>query len=131
MKGKLLKLSDENELMTSHSKLAPAETPAETEPPSPLEPDAPELDTQSPDGDERWQPSEPEPSATSTQPSSPAASQDAEGVDSYAIPPFQWNKTLSLSVDSCRNDFESPNEDVTKPYQPRIGKVSMRGTDWT
>ncbi len=42
------------------------------------------------------------------------------------IPPFQWTKTLSLSV-----DFESPNENITKPYQPRIGKVSLRATDWT
>ncbi len=56
MKGKLVKLSDENELTVSHSKLAPAETPTGTKPPPPLEPDAPEVDAQSPDGDEGWQP---------------------------------------------------------------------------
>ena len=64
-------------------------TPAETEPQPPLEPDTPEVITRPPNGDDEQQPSEPEPCETSTQPSSPAASQDAEGVDNYTIPPLQ------------------------------------------
>ncbi len=89
------------------------------------------MGTQPPDGDEERQSSGPEPFKTSTRPSRPAASQDVEESDNYAIPSFQWTKPLSLSVYSCGNDFESPTGDVTTPYQPHIGKVSMRATDWT
>ncbi len=131
MNGNFSKPSDETELVASQSKLTPAETPAETEPQPPLEPDAPNVGNQPPDGDEEWQPSEPESFTASTPPSSPAASQDAEGLDDYTIPSFQWSKPLNLSIDSRGNDFESPNEDVTRPYQRHKGKVSMRATDWT
>ncbi len=95
-----------------------------------MEPGAPNVGTQSPDGDEGWQPSKPEPFAISTPPSSLAASHEAEEWDDHAIPSFQWSKPLNQSTDSRGNDFESPNEDVTRPYQCHIGKVSMRATDW-
>ncbi len=103
----------------------------ETEPQPPLGPEASKVGTRPPDVDEEWQPSEPEAFKIGMRSSSPVASQDAEGLDDYMIPPFQCNKTLSLSVDSRRNDFQCPNGDITIPYQPRIGKVSMRATDWT
>ncbi len=64
-------------------------------------------------------------------PSSPAASQDASGLDDRVIPPFQWTKELSASVDSRGNDFEFPNVEATTPYRHHLGRVSMRATDWT
>ncbi len=36
-----------------------------------------------------------------------------------------------MSSDSRRNDFESPNGEVTRPYQRHLGKTYMRATDWT
>ena len=129
MNGNFSKQLDE--LVASRSQLTPTETPAETEPQPPVEPDAPEVGTQPPDGDEEWQPSGPEPFTASTPPSSPAARQGAEGLDDCTIPSFQWSKPLNLSINSHGNDFESPNEDVTSPYKRHIGNTSMRATDWT
>ncbi len=111
--------------------ITPAETSTETKPQPLLGPKASKVGTPPPDVDEERQPSEPEAFETGTRSSSPAASQDAEGLGDYTIPPFRWNKTLNLSVDSRGNDFESPKGDVTTPYQPCMGKVSMRATDWT
>ena len=129
MNGNFSKQSDE--LVASRSPLTPIETPAETGPQPPVGPNAPNVGTQPPDGDEEWQPSEPEPFAASMPSSSPTASQGAEGLDDHTIPSFQWSKPLNLSYDSHGNDFASPNEDVTRPYQCYIGKVSMRASDWT
>ena len=89
------------------------------------------MDTRPPDVDERQQPSRPEAFETNPQPSSPTASQGAEELDDCAIPPFQLTKELSVSVDSRGNDFESPNAEATMPYQPHVGRVSMRATNWT
>ncbi len=105
------------ELAAPRGQVTPAETPAGTKPQPPAGPDAPDKDTPLPDGDEEWQPSEPEPVVASTWPSSPAA----EGGDDSAVPPFQWSQPLNLSSDSCRNDFESPNGEVTRPYQRHLG----------
>ncbi len=103
MNGNFSKQSEK--LVASRSPLMPAETPAGTEPQPLVEPDAPNVDTQSPDGDEGWQALEPEPVAASMPPSSPAASQGAEGWDDHAIPSFQQSKPLNLSTDSRRNDY--------------------------
>ncbi len=113
--------------MAPQSQSAPAEAPAETEPPPPTGHDAPTEDTPPPVGDERWQSLEPEPVAASTPPLSPAA----EGLDDSAVPLFQWSQPLNLSSDSHRNDFESPNGEVTRPYQRHMGKTYMRAIDWT
>ncbi len=74
-----------NELVASRSQLTPAETPAGIKPQTPAGPDAPNKGKSPPAGDEEWQPSESEPVAASTPPSSPAA----KGWDDPAIPPFQ------------------------------------------
>ncbi len=115
------------ELAAPQSQPTPAETPAGTEPPPSTGPNAPTEDTPLPVGDEEWQSSEPEPVAASTPPSSPAV----EGWDDSAVPPFQWSQPFNLSSDSRRNDFESPNGEVTRPYQRYLGKTYMRATDWT
>ncbi len=98
-----------DELVAPQSQLTPAETPSGIGSPPPAGPDAPTEDIPPPVGDEGWQSSEPVPVAASTPPSSAAA----EEWDDSAVPPFQWSQPLNLSSDSRRNDFESPNGEVT------------------
>ncbi len=102
-------------------------TPAGSEPPLPVGQEVPTEDILPPVGNEREQPSELEPVAVSTWPFSPVA----EGEDNPTIPPFRFTQPLNLSNDSCRDDFKSPSGEVTRPYQPHLGKTSMRTTDWT
>ncbi len=63
--------------------------------------------------------------------STPPSSPTAEGWDDSAIPPFQWDQPLDQSGDSRGLDFDSPNGEVTRPYQRHLGRTSMRSTDWT
>ncbi len=69
----------------------------------------------------------PEPVAVSTRPSSPAS----EREDSPAIPPFQFTQPLNVSTDSRGDDFGSPIEEITRPYQRYLGQTSIRRSDWT
>ncbi len=116
-----------DELAAPPNQPAPVEIPAGAEPPPAAGPDAPTEDVPPPTGDGGWWCPEPEPVATSTPPSSPAA----EEPDNPTVPPFQWTRSLNLSSDSHRNDFKSPNGEVTRPYQRHLGKTYMRATDWT
>ncbi len=100
------------ELAVPSDQLAPVEITTESQSPSPAEPDAPTGDIPPPVGDEGEPPSGLEPDVVSTRPSSPVA----EGENNPTIPPFQFTQPLDLSNDSRRNDFESPNGEVTRPY---------------
>ncbi len=111
-----------DELVASRSQLTPAETPAETEPQPPVEPDAPNVGTQPPDGDEEWQPSEPELVAASMPPSSPAASQGAEGWDDHVIPSFQWSKPLNLPITPAGMILSPPMETSLGPTNVTWGR---------
>ncbi len=129
---RLPKLSEGEELNAARGRVDPAGTPTETELQPRLGPEASEVDTRPPNENEVRQPSGPETFETGTRPSSPASSQDAEELYDCLIPPFQWScKELSVSVYSHGNNFESPSVEATTPYQPHIGKVLMRATDWT
>ncbi len=131
-KERPLKLSEGKELNAVRGGVKPAGTPTETGLQPSLEPEPFEVDTQPSDGDYVRQFLGPEIFKTGTQPSSPACSHNAEELYDYTIPPFQWSsKELNVLVDSHWNDFESPSVEATTPYQPHIGKVSMRATDWT
>ncbi len=116
-----------DELAAPPNQPTPAEIPAGADPPPAAGPDAPTEDLPPPVRDEGWQSPGPEPVATSTPPSSPAAG----GLDNPAVPPFQFTQPLDLSSNSRRNDFASPNGEVTRPYQRHLGKTFMRATDWT
>ncbi len=106
---------------------ATARSPTGIEPSPPAGPVAPNGVRPPSVGDEGEPLSGPEPVAVSTRPSSPAT----EREDSPTIPPFQFTQPLSLSTDSRRDDFGSPNEEITRPYQRYLGKTSMKTSDWT
>ncbi len=106
---------------------APIGAPSETESPPPAGSGASIEDTSPPVEDEREQPSEPEPATASMRPSSPAAAEE----DDPTVPPFQFTQPLNQSIDSRRDDFQSPVGEVTRPYQRHLGITSMRTSDWT
>ncbi len=115
-----------DELAIPPNKPVPAGSPAGIKPSPPAGPEAPTGDRPPSVGNGEEPPSGLELVAVSTPPSSPVA----EGADSPTIPPFQFTQPLNLSNNSRRNDFESLNGEVTRPYQRYLGKTSMRATDW-
>ncbi len=116
-----------DELAAPPNHPAPAGSSAGAKPSPPAGPEALNGDRQPPVGNEGEPPSGPEPVAFSMQPASPMT----EREDSPTIPQFRFTQALNLSTDSRRDDFESPNGEVTRPYQRYLKKTSMRATDWT
>ena len=116
-----------DELAASPNHPAPVRSPAGATPPSPAGSQASKGDVPPSVGSEGEPPSGPEPVAVSMRPSSPVT----EGEDSPAIPPFQFTLPLNVSTDSRRDDFGSPDGEITRPYQRYLGKTSMRTSDWT
>ncbi len=116
-----------DELAAPPNQPVPAGSPAGIKSPPPAEPEALTGDIPPSVGNGEETPLELQSVAVSTPPSSPVV----KGADSPTVPPFQFTQPLNLSNDSRRNDFESPNGEVTRPYQRYLGKTSMRATDWT
>ncbi len=123
--GNFLGPLDETAASPNHP--APTRSPAGATPSLPAGPEASNGDVPPSAGSEGEPPSGPEPVAVSTRPSSPVT----EREDSPTIPPFQFTQPLNVFTDYQRDDFRSPDGEITRPYQRYLGKTSMRPSDWT